>query len=455
MVLPSPFFSKRSSVAAATTVRCTPAPVFFRVMSDPTPAPVAPERPAAALDAARHVPKFGARWIALLAATLIALYLCWLMIQPFVAVLLWAGVLVVVFFPVHEKILARTRSPNLAAALSTLLVVVTILAPLTLVTLAIAREAVNAVDNVQSGIGRLLDPGSRAHQYLARWIDIDEVKTEEWKKSIVQSVQDKGGTIASTTFKTFGRVLGAVIKIAFVIFTMYYFFRDSERIRGALHDVLPLEHEQSHQIFLHTREVIQASVNGVIVIAAVQGTLGGIAFAILGIPSPLMWGAVMFITSMIPLGGSALVWAPAALFLLFTGHWVKALLLTLWGAGVIGMLDNVLRPRLVGKRTRLHELLVFFSVIGGLSVFGPLGLVVGPVVVAITLGLLDVFRQLQRPAAVTVKEPSVIEAQDAVRDVPPGEQSPEARDTGEKLEAKRAVATGAPMTNDEARMTNQ
>jgi predicted PurR-regulated permease PerM len=156
---------------------------------------------------------------------------------------------------------------------------------------------------------------------------------------------------------------------------------------------------------------------------------------------------VMFITSMIPLGGSALVWAPAALFLLFTGHWVKALLLTLWGAGVIGMLDNVLRPRLVGKRTRLHELLVFFSVIGGLAVFGPLGLVVGPVVVAITLGLLDVFRQLQRQASVTVKEPSVIEGQDAVRDVPPGEQSPEAREAGEKLERKSEIRSTKLETN--------
>jgi predicted PurR-regulated permease PerM len=406
----------------------TPAPV-------PDAAVVPARRPPWLADAVRFMPRFGARWIALLTATLIALYLCWLMIEPFVSVLLWAGVLVVVFFPVHEKILARVRSPDLAAGLSTLLVVVTILAPVTLVTLAIAREAVNAVDNVQSGVKRMLDPSSRVHQYLSRWVDVDELKTDEWKKAVVQSVQDKGGTIASTTFQTFGRVLGAVIKIAFVIFTMYYFFRDSERIRAALHDVLPLEHEQSHQIFLHTREVIAASVNGVLVIAAVQGALGGMAFAILGVPSPLMWGAVMFVTSMIPLGGSALTWGPVALYLLFTGQWVKALLLAIWGAGVIGMLDNVLRPRLVGKRTRLHELLVFFSVIGGLAVFGPLGLVIGPVVVAITLGLLDVFRQIQRPAAQTVKEPSVIEAQDAVRDVPPGEQSPEAREAGKNLEA--------------------
>jgi predicted PurR-regulated permease PerM len=151
----------------------------------------------------------------------------------------------------------------------------------------------------------------------------------------------------------------------------------------------------------------------------------------------------MFVTSMIPLGGSALVWGPVALFLLVTGHWVRALLMVLWGALVIGMLDNVLRPKLVGNRTRLHELLVLFSVIGGLAVFGPLGLVVGPVVVAIALALLDVFRQVQRPPALTLREADVMVEQEAVRDVPPVEQSPEAREEGKKLEAAAAAAGGA------------
>ncbi len=410
----------------------------------PAPLPPAPTRKApSASEAARALPRFGARWIALLAATLIAIYLCWLIVAQFVEVLLWAGVLVVVFYPVHEYIVRRVRSRNLAALLSCLLVAVTILGPLTLVTIAVVNQAPSAVDNVQAGIDKLLDPNNRVHQYVDRWIDLDEMKSGEWKKDLVKAVQSSGGSIAGQTLTVVGRVLVVATKIVIMVFTMYYFFRDGERIRAALIDVLPLEHEQSEQIFSHTREVIAASVNGVVVIAAVQGALGGIAFAILGIPSPLLWGAVMFITSMIPLGGSALVWGPAALFLLVNGHWIKALLLVLWGALVIGMLDNVLRPKLVGNRTRLHELLVFFSVIGGLTVFGPLGLVVGPVVVAITLGLLDVFRQVQRPPAVTIREPGVIEAQDAVREVPPADKSPEAREAAAKLDIKSETAASA------------
>ena len=403
-------------------------------MADATPAPTPAPDAVRAPDGPRALPRFGARWIALFAATLIALFLCWRMAQPFIEVFLWAGVLVVVFFPIHERILSRVRSPSVAAMLSCALVVVTILGPLTLVTLAIAREAVHAVDNVQAGINRLLDPDSRIHQYVGRWVDTEELRSGTWKQSLIDAVQEKGGTIASQTFRVFGKVLGGVVKILFVILTMYYFFRDGVRVKAALHDLLPLETTQSDEIFAHTREVISASVNGVFVIAAIQATLGTVMFAVLRVPSPLMWGAVMFLASMIPLGGSALVWAPVALYLLLTGAWVKALILALFGGLVIGTIDNLLRPKLVGDRTRLHELLVLFSVLGGLQVFGPLGLVVGPVVVAITLGLVDVFRQVQRPPTATLKEPSVIEEQDALRAVPPDQQSPEAREAAKQLE---------------------
>jgi len=133
----------------------------------------------------------------------------------------------------------------------------------------------------------------------------------------------------------------------------------------------------------------------VLVISAIQGILGGIAFAFLGLPSPVMWGVVMFLFSMIPMAGAAIVWAPAAIYLFATGNIAKGVILVIWGGGVIGMIDNLLRPRLVGERTRLHELVVFFSVLGGLQVFGVLGLVVGPVVVAIGLSLLEVFKRLE------------------------------------------------------------
>jgi predicted PurR-regulated permease PerM len=200
-----------------------------------------------------------------------------------------------------------------------------------------------------------------------------------------------------------------VIEIFFVIFTMYYLFRDGNKIVSALPDVLPLERAQSEKIFARTREVISASVYGVLVIASIQGALGGLMFWILGLPSPLVWGVVMTLLSMIPMVGAFVIWVPAAIFLALSGCWVKAIILTAWGALVIGTVDNFLRPKLVGEKTKLHELFIFFSVLGGLKVFGILGIVLGPVVLAITLALLDVFRQVDETSEETPQEPTLLE----------------------------------------------
>jgi predicted PurR-regulated permease PerM len=190
-----------------------------------------------------------------------------------------------------------------------------------------------------------------------------------------------------------GGALSTVVQVFLVVFTLFYLFRDGDAIRHALYDVLPLERRQSRAVIDRTQEVIAASVYGKLVIAVIQAGLGGFIFWVLGLTSPLLWGVVMFLLCMIPTAGAFLVWAPAAVLLAVSGAWGKGLLLTAWGALVIGTIDNLLGPRLVGKRARLHELLIFFSVLGGLSVFGVLGIVLGPVTVALTQALFGVVRQ--------------------------------------------------------------
>lgn len=342
------------------------------------------------------------RWVGLLAAALIALYLCWKMLEPFIEVLLWAVVLVIVFMPVHRRVRARVGSPGWSAVLSCLLVVVVILVPLTLVTLAMAREITHIAQSfqpktdesgaAQSGVTGLLNSPyvDRALDWIGQYVDLSQFNSQQF---IADRLKSLGGAIAGRTLGLVGGVVGIVIEVFFVIFTMYYLFRDGERMREALYNVLPLDDRRAHDIIDRTQEVISASVYGVVVIALIQGTLGGIAFWALGLPSSLLWGVVMVFLSMIPMAGAFVVWVPAALYLLVTGDWGKAIILTVWGALVIGSVDNFLRPKLVGEKTRLHELLIFFSVLGGLQVFGVIGLVLGPVVVAITIALLDVLRQ--------------------------------------------------------------
>ena len=355
------------------------------------------------------------RSLGLLVIFAIAAYLCWLVLRPFVGVLLWAIVLVVVFYPAHRRLVAWTGSPSSAAALSTLLVIVTILLPVVGVTFAVAQELRGAVAHVQGGFGRILD--IPAVQPAVRWID-QYVDVDAWRSSdyVAEQLQAWSTTIAGPTLLFVGGVVSALVQTLLVVFTMFYFFRDADSLRHALYDIVPLEYEQSHEIMIRTRDVIGATIYGVLAISVIQGTLGTLIFFALGLPSPLLWGVVMFLMSMIPMAGAFIVWVPAALYLALTGSYIQALVLVAWGVLVIGSIDNFLSPRLVGRRARLHELLIFFSVLGGLQVFGVLGLVLGPVLAAITLALVEVVRQANRPPSETQKETTVIEAQANVRE---------------------------------------
>lgn len=343
------------------------------------------------------------RWVALLVVTALVAYLCWLMLAPFVDVLMWAVVLVVAFYPVHRRVLAKVRSPGGAAALSCLIVILTLLLPLTVITILVVNDATEFANNLVRQKERLLhpDPDTTLGRTMA-WVEARGVPVERLvsKEYLSDRARALSGAIASRTLNVVGGLFGAVVQIFFVIFTMFYMFRDGERLRGATRQALPLDRWAAHDVFLRTKEVIHASVYGSLVIATVQGVLGGIMFAILGLPSPVLWGAVMILLSMIPMAGAAVVWVPAALFLLFTGQWVRAIILLAWGGGVIGTIDNVLRPRLVGSRTRMHELVIFFSVLGGLQVFGILGIVTGPAVAAVAIALFEVWKQAKPPAPV-------------------------------------------------------
>ena len=333
------------------------------------------------------------RWWLLILVTAIALYLCWLMIKPFIGVLGWAAVLVIVFYPVHQRLVRKTKRPAISALLSCILVILTILVPVVLVTIAVLNEFSGAVQSLQSNIAYLLDPNSpvtgRPLRWVGQYVDVEQLRSQE---NLVDRLKGMSGAIAGRTLGFLGGAIGIIVQMFFVIFTMYYLFRDGDRIFGTIRDALPLNQKQAEAIMARTRDVVGASVYGVFSIAIVQGTLGGLAFWILGLPSALVWGVAMAFLSMIPMLGAFLVWVPAAIYLAATGHWVKAIMLVVWGTLVIGMIDNFLRPKLVGGRTKLHELLIFFAVLGGLQVFGVLGIVLGPVVLAITLALIDVFR---------------------------------------------------------------
>jgi predicted PurR-regulated permease PerM len=359
-------------------------------------------------------------FVALVAVLLIALYVCWLMFQPFLTVLMWAAVLAVVFYPMHRRIRAETRRPTVAAAISTLLVVLFILLPVTFITVAVVRELTQVAQSFQAPDHTWNVPVPSAVTRLLEWagqyVDID-IDRESARKFLAERMQTWGATLAASTLMLVGGAVGAITQTLLVVFTLFYFFRDGERIRQAAFEMLPLQRMQWQDIGSRTKDVIGATVYGVLAIAAIQGTLGTFIFWILGLPSPLLWGVVMFFLSMIPMAGAFLVWMPAAIYLALTGSLTQAGILVVWGVLVIGGIDNILSPRLVGRRASLHELLIFFAVLGGLQVFGVLGLILGPVVVAMTLALIEMVRQSGQPPAETLRQETVMEEQAKLREV--------------------------------------
>jgi predicted PurR-regulated permease PerM len=333
-----------------------------------------------------------ARWLALLAATGIAALLCWRMMQPFVEVIAWAAVLAIVFFPAYRGIRTWVRRPNPAAVLAVFLVVVTVLAPLLFVTSAVVNELHGMTQSIQAEFQRLRsDPQAAAklQQGLDRikgTIDLESVLSDENVSAFATRASQ---FLLERSAGLVGSLLSILVSIGFTIFTLFYLFRDGEALVAKLPGMLPLDRARAHSLLHRAHEIISASVYGVVIIAIIQGALGGIMFAILGLPSPIVWGVVMTVLSTIPMLGSGIVWGPAAVVLGVTGQWGKMAVLTLWGALVIGTIDNFLRPRLVGKRTRMHDLLVFFSVLGGLAAFGLIGLLLGPVVLGIAMVLFE------------------------------------------------------------------
>lgn len=339
--------------------------------------------------------RLNARWLGLLAITLIAIYLCWLIILPFVNVILWALVLAIIAFPFHRRLRRRGIGPTPAALLSTLGVVVVVLIPILLVLLAMVAQ-IPDVDQIRDWTVKargLIDEQNRFYKVIDPHIDLDWLKDPEVVKGraqqLVGPITERAASFATSAA---GMIASTGIQIGFGLFTLFYFLRDSQSIGNSVADLLPLEPEQSAKVWARCQEIINASVKGVILIAALQGFLGMIAFWALGVPSAVLWGVIMFVLSMIPALGAFLVWLPAAIYLFATGAWIQGILLVAWGAIVIGSVDNFLRPRLVGQKTGMHDLVIFFSVLGGLQVFGILGLFVGPVVVGISLAIVEVFK---------------------------------------------------------------
>lgn len=332
--------------------------------------------------------------IILVVAILLLGVVLFLVAQPFIPALVWALTLAVMCRPFERRLRAQTGSPAVASALALLLAAVLVVIPGILVISAL-------IDQIVAGAGTyapLMTPAgiqqlgetypelARLFASLQNWLGLEQLyallprQLALWSGRLVQE---------SAT---------GMVTLLLTFYFLFYLLRDGDRALVALRGFVPLSPEEFDELVGKTTQTVFASVYATAAVAALQGLLGGLMFWVLGLPAPLFWGVVMGLLAIVPFLGAFVIWVPAAISLALAGDWGSAILLTVWGTIVIGLIDNIIYPILVGKRLSLHPLISFIAIIGGLLLFGPHGIVLGPLLVALTQAMLHIARAELRSA---------------------------------------------------------
>ncbi|WP_423186432.1 AI-2E family transporter [Alishewanella sp. d11] len=334
----------------------------------------------------------------LIGALLLAIYGSYLLIAPYVGALVLAFVLSLLCFPVHEWIEKKLPGkPNLAASLSCILLVIVILVPASFVFMAILQQGLTFTRQSYAwlntgGAEQLLQHPylQQAQQFLSQYIPADILTAQSIIEKFTEFASSFSKTLLDLSTKLVGDITGFIFGFILMLFILFFLLRDHNKIVDTLYWVIPLSRSQEDALLNEARQVARSAVLGSFLTAIAQGIAGGIAMALAGFPG-LFWGTMMAFASFIPAVGTALIWLPASLYLLLTGDWGWALFLAIWGVVVVGSIDNILRPILMQGSSQMSTLLIFLSLLGGLQLFGLIGLIYGPIIFALTMVLLRLY----------------------------------------------------------------
>lgn len=331
--------------------------------------------------------EFKALLFLVLAATLLFALILW----PFFGAVCWAVFIAIVFWPMHQRFLRGSHNRrNMAAAASLTVILLIVILPMAMLAGSITQEASVLVQKMRSGEIQVSTYFQRAVEALPLWA---RNMLNRFGMADLQLLQQKvlallgaSGQALTSRVVGIGQVtLDFIIAFFVMLYLLFFLFRDGDQLSQSIARSIPLHPQHTRRLLTQFATVVRATVKGNIVVALVQGALGAVAFGVLGLTGAVLWGAVMAFLSLLPAVGAALVWGPVALYFFFTGEIVKGIGLVAWGTLVIGLVDNFLRPVLVGKDTRMPDYLVLIATLGGIVVFGLNGFVIGPVIAAVFL----------------------------------------------------------------------
>jgi predicted PurR-regulated permease PerM len=337
---------------------------------------------------------FYPRVFALIVAAILG-YALLLIFQPFVGAISWAAFLAFLLFPLNVRMRHRLRGPGIAAGSLTLLAPIVILLPLSALSVDFVAQISGLLQKLQQAskqwdIKSFADLQqfpliARANDWLQSHAGVSAAELQGWLVSGTQNVLQRAAGFSGSFFLG---ALDSLFSFAIMLFLLYFFLRDGDEMMARGRSLIPLDDERKERLFQQLSNVTRAIVVGTSLTAIAQGVLIGVGFAIAELPSPVVFGVLAALLSMLPVGGAAFVWGPAALWLFFDGRWGYGIFMLAWGL-MLGGLDNVLRPMLISGRAKISALAVFIGVLGGIPAFGAIGVIAGPVVMSLVLALAE------------------------------------------------------------------
>lgn len=313
-------------------------------------------------------------------ASFLAVFLFW----PFLQLLALAGILAVLFRPWYLHFEKSLKSESLASLTTVMLVLVIVLVPLLLIGYALYAEIVNIVTN-----GSFTLEKNTIVQNLP-------VALQNIGQNFLTDISGRLSSLAGSTVQGIAGVISNVanffLSLFLVFFTFYYFLKDADKIKKFIAGIFPLSDAHETKFVDDLENAISGVVKGSFLVALIQGCIATVGFVIFGVTQPFLWGSFTVLAALVPTFGTSLSLIPAVLYLLLTGHTGAAIGMAIWGALAVGLIDNFVGPRLVGRQVNLHPLLVLFAVLGGIQLFGLLGFLLGPIVMAVFVTLINIYQ---------------------------------------------------------------
>lgn len=330
-------------------------------------------------------------FFALFIATGVAVYFIF---KPFLTAIIAAAVLTVLLKNPYHHLERIFHGHKVASALLTCLfaifIIVTPLAGITVLVVKEVNSLTHELDNgtgLQSYLSRMQEK-VEANRFLSGIVD-DQAFSQE---KVMNDLRGLTSNLLGFAQKAYSGISSFILWIFILFFTLFYFLIDGKRGLRYMIEMSPLKDKHDKQLIERFTSISRATLKGTFVVGIIQSVLGGIAFMIAGVPSPVIWTLVMLLFSVIPMVGTSIIWAPAGIILLLTGNIWQGVFVLVFGSLVIASIDNILRPKLVGKDTQMHPLLIFFSTLGGIAVFGLPGFVIGPIIISLFVALADIYR---------------------------------------------------------------